>query len=54
MTTTRWTRLISVRIDLDLLEQMKKDVEDKKNNGQRYWTLSSLINRIIQDHYFNI
>jgi hypothetical protein len=52
MRTTRWTKLISVRVDLDLLELMKKEVEDRRERGNRRITLSSLINDIIHGYYF--
>ena len=52
MVKTRWTQLVSVRIELDLLKRMKEDVRKKIESGDRHATLSSVINRMIQDYYY--
>lgn len=52
MTKTKFTEMVSVRIESYLLETMKKDVLKKKEEGLRNTTLSSLINDIIRKNYF--
>lgn len=52
MIKTKWTTLISVRIDTELLEKIKEDVLRKKNEGLRRTTLSSLIQDILYRYYY--
>lgn len=53
MVKTRFTELVSVRIDSYLLKTMKEDVQRKKEKGIKRASISSLINDIILNHYFS-
>lgn len=51
MTKTKWTKLVSVRIDLEVLEKLEKTLEERKTIGYSYASLSSVINDILAKYY---
>lgn len=51
MTTTQRTKLVSFRIELNLLEKLKDDIRIKSVRRLRKVTLSSLLNEIVSDYY---
>lgn len=51
MTTTKWTKMISFRMDKELIDLVKNDIREKTSRKLRKVTFSEVMNEIVRDYY---
>ena len=51
-TTTKFTKLVSFRVELELLEVLEREVVEINSKRIRKMTLSALLNDVIRARYF--